>query len=64
MNSQPTPALSPLELEQVYDDIARGVDQAGERSDLFLAKLALLLAQDLGQPRRVAALIETALADL
>lgn len=56
--------LSLTELEQVYDDLAQGVDRAGEHSELFLAKLALLLAQALGDQPRVAALIDTALADL
>lgn len=56
--------LSLTELEQVYDDLAHGVDRAGEHSELFLAKLALLLAQALGDQPRVAALIDTALADL
>lgn len=56
--------LSLSELEQVYDDLAQGVDRAGEHSELFLAKLALLLAQALGDQPRVAALIDTALADL
>jgi len=56
--------LTLTELEQVYDDIAQGVDRAGDRSELFLAKLALLLSQALGDQPRVAALIDTALADL
>jgi hypothetical protein len=56
--------LTLTELEQVYDDIAQGVDRAGDRSELFLAKLALLLAQALGDQPRVAALVDTALADL
>ena len=57
-------SLTLTDLEQVYDDIAQGVDRAGDRSELFLAKLALLLAQALGDQPRVAALIDTALADL
>ena len=47
--------LTLTDLEQVYDDIARGVDRAGDRSELFLAKLALLLSQALGDQPRVAA---------
>lgn len=60
----PRSPLTVTELEQVYDDLASGVDRASEHSERFLAKLALLLAQELGDQPRVAALIETALADL
>lgn len=52
------------DLEQVYDDLASAVDRAGEQSERFLAKLALLLAQELGDAQRVAAHIDTALRDL
>ena len=52
------------DLEQVYDDLAEAADRAGDRRELFLAKLALLLAHELGDRSRVAALIDTALADL
>lgn len=62
--ASPRPPLSLTDLEQVYDDLAAGVDRAGEHGERFLAKLALLLAQELGDQPRVAALIETALADL
>ena len=58
-------ATLPLpDLEQVYDELAQAVDRAGERSELFLAKLALLLAQELGDRGRLAALIVAAEADL
>lgn len=52
------------DLEQVYDDLASAVDRAGEHSERFLAKLALLLAQELSDAQRVAAHIDTALRDL
>jgi hypothetical protein len=52
------------DLEKVYDTLASSVDRAAAKSELFLAKLALLLARDVADPKRVAALCETALADL
>lgn len=58
-------ATLPLpDLEQVYDELAEAIDRAGDHRELFLAKLALLLANELGDRRRLAALIATALADL
>lgn len=59
-----TATLTLPDLEQVYDDLAEAVDQAGDRRELFLAKLALLLANELGDRDRVAALTRQALADL
>ncbi len=59
------PSLSLPELERVYDDLAEAIDHAGpERSELFLTKLALLLAHEVGQRARVAELLQTALRDL
>ncbi len=53
------------DLEQVYDTLALAIDRAGpEHAERFLAKLALLLAHELGDAARVAALAETALRDL
>lgn len=58
-------ATLPLpDLEQVYDELAEAVDRAGDRRERFLAKLALLLAHELGDRERVAALIASAEADL
>ena len=52
-------------LEAVYDTLAETLDQAPEgKTELLLVKLALLLAQDLGDPARVAELARNALADL
>jgi hypothetical protein len=59
-----TMSLPLADLEQVYDELAAAVDRAGEHSERFLAKLALLLADDLGDAQRVTAHIETALRDL
>jgi hypothetical protein len=52
------------DLEKVYDTLATSVDKAATKSELFLAKLALLLAHDVADPKRVATLCEAALADL
>lgn len=55
----PLPAL-----ETVYDELAEAVDRAGDRRELLLAKLALLLAHEVGDHARVSALIAAAEADL
>ena len=52
-------------LESVYDTLAETLDAAPpEQATLLLTKLALLLAQDLGEPQRFAELAKTALRDL
>lgn len=57
--------LSQAELEATYDRLADAIDAAGpDRSELLLVKLALLLAQDLGDADRVADLIGAAGHDL
>ena len=57
--------LSLPDLEATYDRLAEAVDAAGpERSELMLAKLVLLLAQELGDADRVAILLKEALRDL
>lgn len=62
MNQQP---LSIPALEQVYDELASAIDQAGpEQAEKFLVKLALLNAQALGDPAVFQAHISTALKDL
>lgn len=53
------------DLEAIYDALAEGIDKAGdEKRDLFFAKLALLLAQEVNDRARVTAAIDTALLDL
>jgi hypothetical protein len=57
--------LSTADLERVHDAIAEGLDRAGlERDRLFLAKLALALANQLGDADAVDIAIEAALRDL
>jgi hypothetical protein len=52
-------------LEATYDRLAEAIDAVGEaQSERMLVKLALLLAQDLGDADRVAALIAEAGRDL
>jgi hypothetical protein len=52
-------------LEAVYDQLAQTLDAApAGTGELLLVKLALLLAQDLGDAERFAALCRTALQDL
>jgi hypothetical protein len=60
-----TPALPLADLEQVYDHLAEALDRTPEgRSELFLVKLALLLAQDLGDRARFEQQVAVALRDL
>ncbi|MGH7160259.1 MAG: hypothetical protein ACREFS_09305, partial [Acetobacteraceae bacterium] len=48
-------------LERVFEAISRGVDAAGEAgASQFLARLALMLSQEIGDAGRVLALIGTA----
>jgi hypothetical protein len=52
-------------LEAVYDTLAETLDRAPPaQRELVLVKLVLLLAQDLGDERRFAALAGEALQDL
>jgi hypothetical protein len=52
------------DLEALWEALARAVDAAGDRSELFLAKLALLLADRLGDRAAAEAAIAAALRDL
>jgi len=57
--------LSTADLEQVYDNLAEGIDQAPQgKGELFLVKLALLLAREVGDRAVVVQQIEAALRDL
>lgn len=57
--------MTPTQVEQVYDGLAQTLDTVGqEKSELFLAKLALLLAREIGDPGRVLGLIVDASANL
>jgi hypothetical protein len=60
-----SPNLSVPGLEQVYDALATAIDTAGpEKSELFLAKLALLNAKAMGDAAVVQAQVDAALKDL
>ncbi|WP_372832973.1 hypothetical protein [Pontibacterium sp.] len=57
--------LSTSALEQVYDQLAEGVTQAGvDKEALFLTKLALLLANQVGDADQVSESIHEALKNL
>jgi hypothetical protein len=52
-------------LEQAYDDIAAGIDIAGPSQEtVFLAKLALALANHIRDPQIITTCIATALQNL
>jgi hypothetical protein len=58
-------ALTIPQLEQVYDALAQAIDRAGPtHTELFLTKLNLLLANEIGDDARVQTWIESALRDL
>lgn len=60
-----THSLSLPDLESVYDQLAVAIDTAGpEKAELFLAKLALLNAQALGDATVFSRQIDAALKDL
>lgn len=52
------------DLETLYDALATAIDRAASKRELFLAKLALLLAHEVNDPKRVGALCDAALDDL
>lgn len=57
--------LSLPDLESTYDLLAEAIDNApAGTSELMLTKLALLLANELGDPARIRALVQSAGADL
>jgi hypothetical protein len=58
-------ALPPDAIEALWRRLAEAIDQAGpERDRLMLAKLALLLAQEVGDQAVVERLIDAASRDL
>ena len=65
MTTTATPGLDIAGLEAVYDRLAQAIDDAGpDKAELFLAKLALLQAQALGDAQLFARHVEAALQDL
>ena len=57
--------MSIIEIEQVYDLIAEGIDKAGrDKMALFLAKLSLALANLVGDSKTVANAVLAAGRDL
>jgi hypothetical protein len=57
--------MSFADFEQTYEALALGIDRAGrEQEALFLAKLALLLANEVGQFERFKQCVDAALADM
>lgn len=57
--------MNPNEVEQVYEALANVLDRVGaSRRELYLAKLALLLAHEIGGASRVQELIEVAALNL
>jgi hypothetical protein len=60
-----THTLTLTGLEVAYDTLASAIDQAGpEKTELFLVKLVLLAARDLGDAAHFQALVKSAMKDL
>ena len=54
-----------VELEQVYERLADALDEVGQdKADIFLAKIVMLLARDVGDLGKVTEAIASAKADL
>lgn len=63
--TEPSAGLPFEDLERIYALLAETIDDVGaEREAVFLSKLALILAQELGDHDKVAAAIEAARRDL
>jgi len=59
------PALDVAGLESVYETLASALDAVGrEQGELFLVKLALLCAREIGDAQVLQALVERAQKDL
>ncbi len=57
--------LKPTELEEIYSVLAEAIDAAGpERESVFLTKLTLVLANELGDPEAVRQAVMVAAQDL
>ncbi|SEP87193.1 hypothetical protein [Thalassovita taeanensis] len=53
--------MTPIDIERVYDALATALDSlTDDKRDLFLAKIALLLAHELGDADRICDLIAQA----
>jgi hypothetical protein len=57
--------MTDADLESFYEKLAAAIDEAGpENAALFLSKLALLLAREVGDGEKGLSAIDTALKDL
>jgi len=63
--TQTQKTLSETDVERLYDSLAHAIDQATpEKESVFLAKLALLMAKEIGDVDCAERLIELSLKDL
>lgn len=56
--------IAVADLELVYDSLAEGIDQAGDKQSLYLTKLALILSAEIQNRGVVLQAIEDAGQDL
>ncbi len=65
MTTLSMPPLTIPQLETVYDTLAQAIDQVEPRhTELFLTKLCLLLANQMGDDAAFAKMVQAALLDL
>ena len=56
--------MNQADLERVYETVATGIDAVGsDNAEVFLAKLVLLLSQEIGDADRVLVLVAEAQGD-
>ena len=57
--------MSPIDVERIYEALAETLDTIGaEKSELFFAKLTLLLSNELGDAEQVLSFIDMASINL
>ena len=57
--------MTPSDVEVVYEALANAIDRVGpDQSELFLAKLALLLSREVGSAEKVLPLVTEAVRHL
>jgi hypothetical protein len=56
--------MTQAELETIFDALAQGIDQAEDKSEIFLAKVCLALAKNIDEADQVLEILSKAGANL